>query len=190
MWQRLGDVAQVSTGYAFRGKINADEDGDVIVLQIKDVTAGPLNLADALRTRGDYERHYLMSGDLLMQARGSQHPVALFAAHPRCIAAAGLHVIRADATRVRPEYLAWFFNHPNAQAKLKGGATSSSVPFIAKGDLEDFQVAVPPLATQDRLIEVSRLQRHESELAERLSELRRTHIDTLTWQVATSGAQE
>ena len=28
MWQRLGDVAQVSTGYAFRGKINADDDGD------------------------------------------------------------------------------------------------------------------------------------------------------------------
>lgn len=191
MWQRLGDIAQIFTGYAFRGSIDEDHEGDLTVFQIKDVSAGRLDVESALRIRDrGYERHYLMSGDLLFQSRGSQHPVAVYVAQIRCIAAAGLHVVRADSSRVRPEYLAFTLNHANSQAKLRGGVRTSSAPFISVSDLREFSVPVPSLDVQQRLIEIDQLQQREQALIAQLSALRQTYLDTLTWQAATAGSKE
>lgn len=191
MWQRLGDIAQISTGYAFRGAIDEDREGDLTVFQIKDVSAGHLDVEAALRIRDrGYERHYLMSGDLLFQSRGSQHPVAVYVAQIRCIAAAGLHVIRVDATCVHPAYLAFALNHVNSQAKLRGGVRASSAPFVSVSDLKEFSVPVPSLDVQQRLVEIERLQHRELALVAQLSTLRRTYLDTLTWQAATAGSKE
>lgn len=190
MWQRLGDIAQISTGYTFRGSIEEDQDGDLTVFQIKDVSAGRLDVDAALRIRDKgFERHYLMSDDLLFQSRGSQHPVAVYTAQTRCIAAAGLHVIRVGASGVHPEYLAFVLNHANSQSRLRGGVRASSAPFVSVSDLKDFTVPVPSLDVQQQLLTVDRLQQRERALLAELTMLRQTYLDTLTWQAATAGKE-
>lgn len=190
MWCHLADVAHLFTGYPFRGKVNPEEGGDVAVVQIKDIDAlTGLTVDDALRLRGaggKFDKYLLAAGDVLFQARGSRHPVAVVAAPVRGIASQGLHVLRPHAFRVRPAYLAWYLNHPNTQTRLKDSARGSYIPFISKGDLEEFFVPVPPLDVQDRIVTVDELRRHAMELEMQLQRLQQQNVDAVTWQAAAS----
>src|SRR5438132_209589 len=136
MRQRLAEVADIYAGFPFREKVSPEEGGDVAVVQIKDIDAlTGLTVDNTLRLRsagGRFDKYLLAVGDVLFQARGSRHPVAVITSPLRGIASLGLHVLRPHAPRVRPAYLAWYLNHPNTQALLKDSARGSYIPFIAK----------------------------------------------------------
>jgi restriction endonuclease S subunit len=190
MWTPLGEVARVSTGYPFRRKVEAEEGGDIVLIQIKDVdsTEGVSEGGTiVLRSEGGkYEKHLLQGGDLLFQSRGSRHPVAVVEGGVRGIAATGLLVIRPDRQRVMPGYLAWWLNHPQSQEKLtRGVARGTYIPFISKGELDAFLVPLPALTAQARIVEVDRLQRLEQTLATQLEQLNQQLVHAATWMAAT-----
>lgn len=189
MWKRLGDVAEVLTGYPFRGKVMPDEDGDLATIQIKDLTGdGGLDLDGALRIRGDgnYERHLLRANDILMQSRGTACRATIFEGTVRAIAALGLLVIRPKTAVVRPAFLLWYLNHPKSQDRLRDLARGSTVAFITKNDAADFTVPTPSLALQEQVIAVDQLRRQERSLAAELDRMRANYIDTFLWQAAAS----
>lgn len=190
MWKRLGDVAEVLTGYPFRGKVMPDDNGELAVMQIKDLTAdGGLDLDGALRIRDEptYRRHLLRASDILLQSRGSTNRASVFEGTVHAIAALGLIVIRPDPTAVRPGFLLWYLSHPKTQDRLRDLARGSTVPFIAKADTADFTVPTPPLAVQEQVIAVDRLRQQERALATDLDRVRTHYIDSLMWQAAASG---
>jgi restriction endonuclease S subunit len=189
MWTPLGEVARVSTGYPFRRKVEAEEGGDIVLIQIKDVDSIEGVSASGtivLRSEdGKYEKHLLQKGDLLFQSRGSRHPVAVVEGGVRGIAATGLLVLRPDHLRVLSSYLAWWLNHPQSQAKLIGVARGTYIPFISKGELDAFLVPLPALAVQARIVEVDRLQRLERKLGAQLEQLNQQLVHAATWTAAT-----
>ena len=189
MWVPLGGVARISTGYPFRRTVEAEEGGDIVLIQIKDVdsTEGVSKSGTiVLRSEGGkYEKHLLQEGDVLFQSRGSRHPVAVVEGGVRGMAATGLLVIRPDHRRVMPSYLAWWLNHPQSQAKLTGVARGTYIPFISKGELDAFLVALPPLAVQARIVEVDRLRRVEQGLEAQLEQLNQQLVHAATWMAAT-----
>ena len=96
----LGTVANVTTGYPFRKKVEPEAGGDVVLVQLRDMGgaegasgSGTITLRN---DGGKYQRYLLQEGDLLFQSRGSRHPVAVVKAGIRGIAATGLHTIRPD----------------------------------------------------------------------------------------------
>ena len=192
MMTPLGDIASVSTAYPFRRRVESERDGDVAVIQMRnvDVAEGGLVTA-AIRLRnqdGRYDRYLLREGDLLFQARGSRYPAALVGGGVRGIAASGLHVIRPVRSRVLPEYLAWWLNHPVSQGRLaKDVARGTYIPFVAKRDLEAFHVAMPPAELQARIVDIDRLCRRERDLQERLETLNRQLVHHVTLTAATRG---
>ena len=189
MWMRLGDLAEVTTGYSFRGKVLPDKDGDLTVLQIKDLnTDGRIDASDALRIRGDrvYDKHLLRAGDVLFQSRGMQNPAALLDEPLKAVAALGVHIIRPRPDVLLPAFLVWYLNQPRTQKLLRDLSRGSTVPFIAKDDAMDFHVPVPPLAIQQQVIAVDHLRRQEQCLAARLDELRKEYIYNLMRQAAAS----
>ena len=189
MWTPLGDVARVSTGYPFRRKVEAEEGGDIVLIQIKDVDSTEGVSASGtivLRSEdGKYEKHLLQEGDLLFQSRGSRHPVAVVEGGVRGIAATGLLVLKPDHRRVMSSYLAWWLNHPQSQAKLTGVARGTYIPFISKGELDAFLVPLPALAVQAQIVEVDRLQRLEQKLGAQLEQLNQQLVHAATWTAAT-----
>ena len=190
MMTPLGTVAEVSTGYPFRKKVETEEGGDIVLVQIKDfggaegVTAsGSVMLRNQ---QGKYERYLLQTGDLLFQSRGSRYPVAVVGRGIRGIAAAGLYVIRPNPERVVARYLAWWLSHPNSQAKIRDDlARGTYIPFVSKRALEGFLVALPSLEVQRRIVEVDELQAREHYLRFRLGELTQQLGDGVTLAAAT-----
>lgn len=185
----LGSVAEVSTGYPFRKKVEPEAGGDVVLVQLKNmdgVEGVTASGAIALRNEGGkYERYLLQAGDLLFQSRGSRHPVAVVGTGVRGIAATGLHTIRPHRGRVLPEYLAWWLNHPVSQDILVSKvARGQYIPFVSKADLLAFLVPVPSLDVQQRIVAVDRLRRKERALRERLDILTQQLVDDVTFAAA------
>jgi restriction endonuclease S subunit len=185
----LGTVADVSTGYPFRKKVEPEEGGDVVLVQLKDmdgVEGGSGSGTIMLRNEGGkYERYLLQAGDLLFRSRGSRHPVAVVGAGIRGIAATGLHTIRPRRGRVLPDYLAWWLNHPVSQDRLVSKvARGQYIPFVSKADLLEFLVPVPSLDVQQRIVAVDRLRRQERALQEQLDTLTQQLVDDVTFAAA------
>jgi hypothetical protein len=187
----LGTIAEVSTGYPFRTRVEPEEGGDLILVQIRDLdgaegftTAGTIMLRS---DHGKYQRYLLEAGDLLFQSRGSRHPAVMIKAGTRGVAAPGLHVIRPHTAQVLPEYLAWWLNHPTSQLRIREDlARGSYVPFVSKRDLERLQVPVPSLSTQKQIVEVDALHRTELRLCARLEKLTQQLVDAATLTAAMS----
>lgn len=187
MQSRLADVADVRTGFPFRGKVMDDPSGELAVVQMKDISdAGLLDAGGYLRINEEpaHGRHLLKQGDVLLQSRGTKFPAGVVDAEVHGIAALGLHVLR-PGERVLPAYLAWVMNHPATREALRGIARGSYIPFLSKGDLVDLKIPVPPIQTQRQIVEVARLEREAARLTAQLQTLRDEHSAAVTWRAAT-----
>lgn len=183
---RLADVAQVRTGFSFRGKVDDDPAGDVAVLQTKDVDAtGHLTPTDCIHIKDGpaYAGHFLEPGDVVVQSRGNAFPAGQVEAPFHGIAAIGLHVVR-PSPKLLPAYLAWLLNHPTMQAMLSGMAHGSRIPFLSKASLAELRIPLPSLETQHRITSVAALQQEVDRLAGELQRLRTQYTAAITWRAA------
>lgn len=189
MMAPLGTVAHVSTGYPFRKKVEPEEGGDVVLVQLKDMegTEGVSGSGSIMLRNegGKYERYLLRAGDLLFQSRGSRHPVAVVDAGIRGIAGTGLHTIRPDRHRALPEFLAWWLNHPTSQVTFKNElARGTYIPFVSKAALHSFSIPLPSLDVQQRIVDVDRLWRQVWELRAELDFFTQQLVDGATLAAA------
>ncbi|MED5509340.1 MAG: restriction endonuclease subunit S, partial [Pseudomonadota bacterium] len=142
MWYELGNVAYVGSGYAFRGKVESDPNGTLVILQQKDISnlvsmtseqlAEDVPQGAALAADTDnFDKYRVIKGDVLLQLRGGQFLSVVFKANYPAIAAQGVAVIRPNAGLL-PSYLCWFLNHPSTTEKLRSISGGTHIPFISK----------------------------------------------------------
>ena len=184
----LGQVAEVRIGYSFRRKLQETTEGDVAVVQMKDIDDCNLLHTDGL-VRIEMpelaQRHMVRPGDLLFRSRGGSNPVALVAADlDRTVLASPMILIRPRARILKPEYLHWFLNHPDTQKALISFAAGSAVKMISKSALEQLAVVVPPLAVQTQIVELARLAAEEERLTNAVRERRKLLFERTLMQRA------
>jgi restriction endonuclease S subunit len=183
MKQKIKDIAEIRSGYQFRGKVEASDDPNVAVIQIKDlgdrVNAFPgervgIQMADLIRVRMENpEPHFLQLGDVLFLSRGHRQ-VAAVVSEPvtDTIATGFFFVLRPDPRKVRPAFLAWFINQPDFQETLRPLSRGTHMPLVSKADFQDLSVTLPPLAVQDGILELQNLVERERELTAALLQKR------------------
>jgi Type I restriction modification DNA specificity domain len=190
MWPQLREVAEIHTGYPFRGKVIPEEGGDVAVIQMRDIDpAVGLRPASCLRLRGQdgrFDKYLVRPGDLLMQSRGSRNTSILVDQAVRGIAALGLYVIRPKSDAIRAEYLAWYLGHPRVLPQLRDKARGTYIPFVPKAGLAEITIPVPTLDVQEKIIAVHRLHAEQARLTANLEQKLRELADAATWQFAAS----
>jgi hypothetical protein len=195
MWYELGKVAQVGSGYPFRGRVENDPNGTLVVLQQKDISdlaaispgqlAGvvPPGAAKVLKMDA-YRKHLLTTDDVLLQMRGGQFLSVVFAGQYPAIAAQGVAVIR-PIPGLLPAFLCWFLGHPKTTEKLRSMSGGTHIPFLSKKTLTGYQVPMPPLETQHHVVAAHDLRCRHRAATQRLIELNDAIVDAVTWQAAT-----
>lgn len=180
---RLSEVAEVRTGYTFREKLHEDRDGDLAVIQMKDIDDSNLLHFEALvrvRMPNLSDRHVVRKGDVLFRSRGSSYGTAVVTEDlGRAVLSAPMLIIRPSTYVVDPGYLQWFINHPETQAELANRAAGSAVKMISKAVLEHFPISIPELSTQRKVAELGRLAQEEATLSGRLLEKRRQLMERI-----------
>lgn len=176
MKQRIRDIAEIRSGYQFRGKVEASsDDPNVAVIQIKDLSdrlgAFPggrveIQLADLVQVRLENpEAHFVQQGDVLFLSRGHRQVASVISEPVTSTIATGyFFVLRPDTRKVRPAFLTWYINQPDFQELLRPLSRGTHMPLISKADFQELPVTMPPLAVQDGILELQNLVEREREL--------------------------
>jgi hypothetical protein len=177
-WQRqkLSDLASISTGIAFRSRVEAEPDGAITVIQARDIADnGTISLESAAkvsRVPGSLGS-FLQALDVLLQPRGAGLSVGLLrTTETQVVAAAPLLSIRCDHTKLLPEFLVHYLQMAGSQELLRSAATGTYIPQIPRTAIENLPLDLPDLQTQKKLVELAQMERREADLSARLHQMR------------------
>jgi hypothetical protein len=172
----IKDITHIQTGlFAKPSGI-----GELVYLQSKHFDEfGQLHaqLHADLPAEGIAEKHLLQDGDVLFSAKGTKNFAAVYEKHNEpAVASTSFFVIRPAGNRVLPQYLAWYLNSQSVQTLIKGQATGTSIPSISKHVLENLEIPVPNMETQEVILHITRLHNQEKALRQKIEALREQQI--------------
>ena len=177
MRKPISDLAQVRSGYQFREKVEPDPNGEVSVIQIKDLTPDfCLSMDNLIRVSPPRSAPYrVQQGDVLFLARGHRLGAVAIPEPVVDTIATGFFFILRPSPLVRPGYLAWALNKAPFQSRMRPNVRGSHIPLITLGDFEKLEIDLPPLDLQEKIESLAALHRREMELSKAI-ESKRTHL--------------
>ncbi len=163
----------IASGFSFRNKIENDEKGDLLVIQMKDLHDGYSAIGRNL-TRVSSElvgRSYILEeGDVLFIAKGSNNYALEFNLNlPNVIASSAFFVLRPDSATVSPGYLAWYLNQIDAQRYIKQNTAGTYIPNINMGTVVNMLVEIPSLEVQKKIVTIYQLRKRDRLLNEEIA---------------------
>ena len=174
MKKRISQIAKIKAGYLFKEGIKSDKEGNVSVIQLKDVNdSGVLKPRDLQRISLDKidSENFLAVGDVLLKAKTNK-PVSVVIKEQllNTIATAHYFIISVKKADVLPGYLAWYLNQRPAQVYFSRNAGGTRIQVINKQLLSELEVAVPVLKTQEKIEKIYELHQREQDLVEAIKE--------------------
>ena len=169
---------RVFSGYSFRSKVENKEDGNLHVIQMKDIennysTIGR-NLIKIAKDKID-SKHYLKYNDILFMSKGSNNCALVYTLKlPAAIAVSAFFVLRPNQEKVVPKYLTWYMNQSDVQRYLKAYMVGTYIPNVDKKTVENIHIKLPSLDIQKKIADVSDLMSQEEQIMIQLRKQRKS----------------
>lgn len=173
---KLGQIADVRTGYTIRTELDRKSQGDRVLIQMSDFEAirrGCIEKSKktTINARPDW---LLEEEDLLLKARGSDFiPVIVSNSFQGAVYTHPLLRIRIDRRQAYPEFIVWFLSQPSIQVQLNRMTAGTSLQMLKLDQLKDLELNLPALEHQYRICEVVRLVNQEQNLLNQLQNKRK-----------------
>jgi len=154
----------VFSGYSFRSKVENEEEGDVSVIQMKDLGNGYQDIGDQLvkiRSENIPEKYWLRPGDVLFISKGANNYALVFDKAIKAVAASAFFVLRPDQRKIVPEYLAWYINQKETQRYIEENRAGTYIPNVNKATVLGINIKLPPLEEQKFIAKVDFLRKRE-----------------------------
>ncbi len=188
---KLSDIAKVTSGVTFRSRIDHLEDGNVTVIQMKDLGSDNIVHADsAICSYLDKvkESQTIRENDIIFRSRGQTNTAVFVNKNiANAVLAAPLLRIRIDEARVLPEYLFWYLNQPEAQTYFGTQARGSQVRMIGKADLDNMHIPLPSLEKQRIIAEIVKFSIREQELLKKIQAAKKQYTRALITKIIETG---
>lgn len=188
---KVGELANISSGYPLRVSAEELEPGDIAFVQLKNV-GQPHGVAwqDVAKVALPSKREptWLSPGDVLFSSRGTKTLAYPVATTPmRAVCGPQFFIITiSDSRSVLPEFLAWQINQKPAQEYLQKKSTGSFIQNIRKPVLEQMPIALPPLEEQRLIVQFWRAAQREREILQQLIEATDAQLDAIASRLATT----
>ena len=182
---KLGDIAKTIPGFAFRGAITPDLNGDVVVFQAKDLIRGAVvtdvhgltSISSVLTGRAEY----LKKNDVLLIARGMKtgafRSTVFKSDATNVIASASVHIVRITAPDVLPDYVSHYLNSKNGQDALSGIVSGSYIGALPRRELEKIKIPILMLPKQKAIVDLYQNMQMQQRILDRKNELKQQIID-------------
>lgn len=166
-FETLGEISDISLGRDFRGSIKADKDGEILVLQPKEVFSESIDEAVRVKSGkvGVFQNRLLRPGDILCSIRHKFVSMVVkeeWLTRP-VIANSGLFIIRLNSNEFLPEYVSAFINcyferkefqdmmEKQEQEKIKEGK-KPSVRLLTKDYLSSVSIPKKSIEEQHEIV--------------------------------------
>lgn len=192
---QLSKLCDIHSGYTARGRLGPSLEGGVPALRMRNVSTDGEALGPGAQ-RYDLgnlpDRYFVRGGEVVFRSRGEPNTAAVVSnALPEAAAViVPLVILRPDRERLLPEYLAWAVNQPNAQFRLGVRAQGTSLRMIPIAVLKNLDIAVPDLATQQRIVDLNALIQQEGRLLRQLAARREGLVSGLLGEAAKAADQK
>jgi len=173
---RLDEVCEIQSGYTARGKLD-ESPGGIPALQLRDlneaedwdrVEPGRFELGEIRH------RYFAGPGDVLFRSRGTNNTATVIPSDWPHLAAVilPLMLLKPDERIIRPAFLAWSINTPEAQRYLEKSIQGTALRMVPRQALGELQLDLPGLAEQDAILAAAKLADRSRNLETRAAELR------------------
>lgn len=180
---KLKNIANIQLGYSFRTKIQRESNGNVRIIQMKDLTNNfrvNLNSLDKIDLDDYGNRHLVQKGDIIFKARGNDTTACFLENDVRnTILAAPLLKIRIESKNILPEFIFWYLNQKTAQNYFNSRSKGTAQKMINKQSIEELEIEIPSLGQQHKIVEIAQLAEKEQKLLENLRIKKNEYISTI-----------
>ncbi len=155
--KHIKDIADVILGFTFRTTLEESSDGNIAVLQAKNISGKIIiNEQDLIKINMDKSRSSALArkNDVAISARGYFKSAILRFCQQPTIAAGSTYLIRLRTPDILPEYLAVYLNSSLGQRQIKGRTTGVVINTLLKKDLEAIEVIIPDVKQQRKAITI------------------------------------
>ena len=191
----LADIADIRTGFTFRGKIEEVDQGNAFVAQIKDVRkhqdeSGNDQISGDKLPQINWEGKnsaFVGPGTILLPSRGGYFRSACVSSEIHdlpIVASSQFILVSLTSDKVIPEFLCWSLNRPRTQRYLEDIASQgSSIPMLSTSAAKELKLEVPSLKTQHKILHLNRLWEQEQQLTQALLKNRETMLQGMFQQL-------
>ena len=157
--KRIADLATAFTGHTLRGRMENNPDGDCAIIQAKDLTTGGgvqfRNTPYKIFLQEIPPSQLLKKGDILLLSKGTNNKALLYDSQfTHAAATSAFTVLRLTTTQLKPAFLAWYINSPQAQEYFGSQRAGTTTLNLSKKAIEELPVPVPPLLKQELMIKL------------------------------------
>lgn len=172
---RLRDLCKIHSGFTVRGRLEEVGQAGVPAIQLRDVNPDHASLEPPFPrydVGSSSARHLVAGGDVVFRSRGQPNTATVVsqAVTEPVTVVVPLIILRPNRRKLLPEYLAWAINQPDAQRRFDAAAQGTSVRMIPMAVLEQLDIPLPDLQTQQRIVDLHALARRESRLLRELAD--------------------
>jgi restriction endonuclease S subunit len=180
----LPDVCTIYSGYTARGRLEGTDDGGVLTIQLGDISADGIIHPERLtrvQLEGLPDRYFVRAGDVVFRSRGERNTASVLDNRLRepALAVLPLLVLRPKIDVVIPEFLAWAINQPPAQRHFDLAARGTNIRMIPRSSLDDLNLEIPDIGTQEKIVAIDALAEQERALALLVAETRRKMLSMI-----------
>lgn len=169
----LGEIADIRTGFTFRGEVRQSKSSGLYMLQIAEiqdnVIDGPTGLTE-IEWPGNNPPPVLRFNDVVIVARGIRNRAAIFKSDIQAVPSNQVMVVVNQSEEVLPDYLCWQLNYSATQKLLAESRGGTNIPSINKNALQSVRIAVPPLEIQNKILAIEELGRSEIKTLKQLEQ--------------------
>lgn len=155
--KQLKEIAEVILGYTFRSKLEKQANGDVLVLQARNIIEDLLIKEDDL-LRVDLGNNrtnaFAKNDDVVLSSRGSFKAAVMKTDSDSVIASSSVYLLRLKTEKVLPEYLAIYLNSDYSQKQIKEKITGVVINALLKRNVEELEIVIPSIEAQKKVISI------------------------------------
>ena len=178
---KLGLVADIRQGFAFREKVIEHDAGNAHIVQIKDIRQPEqvewgMQLCPEILPKMDWQgkdQAKIVDDCVLLPCRGEylQAHYVKPKGKPESalpIIASSQFLLMTPKKAVLTEYLCWYLNQSQVQQRLRNEGQGTKILMLSVANMNDFMIAVPSIETQRYIIDLNQLWEQEQRLTQKL----------------------
>ncbi len=175
-----GVCHEIFLGYSFRSKIVDQANGDLYVIQMKDLVddySGIGNTLSKIDKESIKSKYLLKNGDVLFLSKGANNYASVYqdSMYP-AISSSAFFVLRPKTDLINPFYLAWYINQERVQKYLADHKTGTSTLNVNRSAVENIPLEIPSLEKQRSIMLIANLQKREKDLVSLIQKRRQEII--------------
>jgi len=153
---KLGDLAEIISGFTFRSAIEAVSWGNYRVVQSKDIT-GNLEISGNDLAKIDIKKNnpsaVIGDNDVVLASRGKYKAAIINSSEP-VIASSSVFIIRPFKKSIKSSFLALYLNSPSGQSQLEKLSSGNYIKSVPKFNLIKLEIPIPEIDVQEKIIDL------------------------------------